>query len=267
MPYTPAHPITAIVLDKLFPRKLNRTGLVLGTMAPDLQNFAELRPTDTDFGHSTLGMFTLGLPASIVLAFAFHRLVLPAAAVYLPAPLNRIAGSYVQRGWRINGLRGWALLIASIVLGMYSHLFLDGFSHRGGLMYPLSTGAVQWLLPGIRSPGSLLQFGLSVLGIAVELLLLAIFVYRRRHIGSSAGEDGQTLPRIGRSGKALFWLAVLSGTVLVTAFGFWLYSSPHSHRGLIIVPVAPLSGAVVGLLAASALHALMRKKTSSQLQQ
>lgn len=248
MPYTLAHPITAIVIDRLMPNRWNRTGLVLGSVAPDLLNFVLLRPTDTTFGHSHLGMLTVGLPASIALAFLFHRVVLPAAAIHLPAPFNRIACHYAERGWRVAGVRAWAVFMLSIVLGMYSHLFLDGFSHYGGLMYPIATGAVGWLFPSAGSPAMLLQFGLSLLGVGVELLLLAVFVRRRLTLPSS-------VPRVTGAAKLGYWSIVLLMAAAVTWIGVVFHPIGYYYHALYALPVAPLSGAVLGLLAASLIHA------------
>ncbi|WP_158606875.1 DUF4184 family protein [Paenibacillus ginsengarvi] len=261
MPYTPAHPITAIALIWMFPNRFNKTGLVIGTMAPDLQNFIELRPADTGFGHSALGMLTYGLPASIVLAFAFHRLVMPAAAVYLPKPLNRIAAKYWKQGWSVTGVRSWAVFLLSIALGMYSHLFLDGFSHKGGLMYPFATATVEWMMPGVKSPGGVVQFVLSIVGIGIELLLLRVFVYRRR-------EEAAVLPDVRFRTKALFWLLVASAIVLVTLIGMLMYRPHHFHHFrymFYILPIAPLTGAVLGIIAASALHALFFEKWNKRM--
>lgn len=251
MPYTPAHPITAIALIKLFPNKFNKTGLVLGTMAPDLQNFIAFRPVDSSFGHSTLGMMTLGLPASILLAFAFHRLVVPAAARYFPEPFRGIAGRHAKCGWRIAGLRGLGGLVASIVIGMYSHLFLDGFTHYGGLMYPLASRAVETMMPGAASPITVLQFGLSVIGIGIELLMLDAFLRRRRAVMPEAS-GAKPAPFHSR-----FWLIVVGAAVVATAAAFFAYRPDRALPRFVlsIVAVAPLSGLAIGLLAASALHA------------
>lgn len=269
MPYTLAHPITAIALVKLFPGRFNKTGLAFGTLVPDLQNFIALRPTDSDFGHSPLGMLTLGLPVSVALAFAFHRLVVPAAADCLPAPYDRIAGVYAQQGWRIAGLRDWAVLLVSIGLGMYSHLFLDGFSHRGGLMYPFAVGTVQWLFPGVRSPGSLLQFGLSLAGMAVELLLLIVFLRRRKAALPPVSPPGSRpksqpavaaeAPTAGAAAKTLYGLAILAAIALFTAAGIYSFRFGHFRYALLVMPIAPFTGAAVGLLAASAFRLLFRK--------
>lgn len=257
MPYTPAHPITAIVLDKLLPNKFNKTGLVLGSIAPDLRNFIMLRPVDTGFDHSHAGLLTLGLPFSIVLAFAFHRLVLPAAAIHLPAPFNRIAYCYVERGWRISGVRGWAVLLLSIMLGLYSHVFLDGFSHRGGWMYPFATGTVEWMLPRAKSPATIVQLGISLLAIGIELLLLIVFLHRRRGVSSA-------VPHVRVSVKGMYWCIVMIATILITAFAIVIAPFNHARHLFLIIPVAPLTGGVIGLLAASVAH-LMNDRSWKRL--
>ncbi|MDF2657301.1 MAG: hypothetical protein K0Q94_92 [Paenibacillus sp.] len=253
MPYTPAHPITAIAIDKLFPNKFNRTGLVAGTLAPDLMNFVVLRPADTGFGHSPLGMLTIGLPVSILMCYLFHKLVFPGLVIHLPRPLDRILYPYVERGWRIAGARAWTILVVSIVVGMISHLFLDGFTHKGGLMYPYTTVFVHWLLPGFGSTSLLLQFGLSVVCVAIELLVFVAFLYRRR--------DKIRIPEfISGPAKTGYWSVVLLFLFGATALGLLLYDTGYRRYGLMIVSVASVTGAVIGFITASAVFLTARRR-------
>lgn len=252
MPYTPAHPITAIAIDKLFPNKFNKTGLVAGTLAPDLLNFVVLQPTDTDFGHSPLGMLTIGLPASLLMGYVFHRLVLPGVVVHLPRPFNRMLYPYVEQGWRVRGAKAWSVLLISIVIGMYSHLFLDGFTHKGGLMYPYTTAVVHWLLPDLRSPGLLLQFGISMVAIVIELMLFTYLLFRRRQV-SREPEYAHSSAKIG------YWSVVVLCVIGMTALGMLLYDTGYRRHGVMIFSVASITGAVIGLIAASAVYMFWRR--------
>ncbi|WP_158289414.1 DUF4184 family protein [Paenibacillus flagellatus] len=257
MPYTPAHPITAVVLDKLFPKRFNKTGLVIGTIAPDLQNFVMLRPTDTDFGHSPLGMLTIGLPASVLIAFAFHRLVLPAMALHTPAPFNGLLYRYAAQGWTVSGAKAWIVLLLSIAIGMYSHLFLDGFTHKGGLMYPYTVAALQWLAPGLPPSSLVLQLFLSAGCIGLELLVLTVLVIRRLRWKNEA-------PAVHPAMKWSYWLIVLLAIFAVTATGIAVQDHGHlKAHAFMALPVAPLTGTAVGLVAASALHAWIGKRKTS----
>lgn len=251
MPYTLAHPITAIALAGFFPKRLNKTGLVVGSVAPDLLNFVMLRPTDTSFFHSHAGLWSVGLPASVALSFLFHRLLLPATAPYLPQPLDRIAGDYVQQGWRIAGVKAWIMLLGSIVLGMYSHLFLDGFTHRGGLMYPLATAWTATLFPHVDSPAMLLQFGLSVFGLIAELLLLGVLIWRRRKTGRPSGTP--------TAAKWRYWAVVSAFACAVLLLALVLHGTSRYRWAIVfMLPVASVSGAAVGLVTASLLYTWYR---------
>ena len=116
-------------------------------------------------------------------------------------------------------------------------------------MSPFAAGAVGWLFPGVRSPAALLQFGLSIVGIAVELAMLAVLAYR----GRTEPAESQGEPAFA---KGTFWLIVAAAAVTVTALGLLMHRFPHYRYTLFVIPVAPISGAVAGLLAASALHAV-----------
>jgi membrane-bound metal-dependent hydrolase YbcI (DUF457 family) len=159
----------------------------------------------------------------------------------------------VERGWRIAGARAWTILVVSVVVGMISHLFLDGFTHKGGLMYPYTTAFVHWLLPGFGSSTLLLQFGLSVVCIAIELLVFVAFLYRRR--------DRIREPEwISGPAKTGYWSVVLLSLFGATALSLLLYDTGQRRYGLMIVSVASVTGAVIGFIAASAAFLKARRR-------
>jgi hypothetical protein len=86
MPFTLSHPLFAAPLKKMLPF-LSTTGLILGSMSPDLEYFIAMQPFRS-IGHSIEGFFLLILPVCIAFACGFHNIIKPS----LPELLPKIGG-------------------------------------------------------------------------------------------------------------------------------------------------------------------------------
>ena len=74
MPFTPAHPAIVLPLLRRTRRWLSASGLIVGSMAPDLEYFFRLRPGG-GAGHALLGVLWLDLPLSLLIIGLFHGIV------------------------------------------------------------------------------------------------------------------------------------------------------------------------------------------------
>lgn len=179
MPFTPSHAVVALpfVRTPLVP-----AAIAVGAMAPDLPLF--LRGTPITY----LGTHDLRwLPATVVLALTLlliWRCVLrPAVRELSP----RWLAERLPRAWDDGAARGWTetltqswrailLLVASLAIGILSHIAWDAFTHEGRI------GVV--LLPALGEQwGPLLGFkwvqhGSSALGLLI--LVIAGFTWLRR---------------------------------------------------------------------------------------
>jgi hypothetical protein len=87
MPFTFSHPALILRLTRLPKRWVSATGLVLGSIIPDLEKFLKMNDGNT-FSHTFPGMFWFDLPLAILLSFVFHRAVRDSLIDNLPAFLQ-----------------------------------------------------------------------------------------------------------------------------------------------------------------------------------
>jgi hypothetical protein len=172
MPFTIAHTVTAKPLERLTGGRLVLSGLVVGAMAPDFEYLVHLHPQRT-IGHTIPGLFVLCLPTSLVVLLLWHRLVGPALARLL-----RPGTGGLTAGWAAPAPFGpparFAALCASIVIGSFSHIAWDAFTHESGLFVSLWSGFRANVGPGGLPVYKLLQYGSSLFG----MTLLGLWAHR-----------------------------------------------------------------------------------------
>jgi membrane-bound metal-dependent hydrolase YbcI (DUF457 family) len=125
VPFTPSHPAAALPVRRLWPW-LPLDALVIGTLSPDFQYLLLLAPRGK-FGHTLPGMLFFCLPVSLACWLLFRALVRPALLPMVPPGLaggDDAAGRITMRT-----LRGAAV---AALLGAWTHVLWDGFTHEGG---------------------------------------------------------------------------------------------------------------------------------------
>ncbi len=253
MPFTFSHPLYAVPLHRAAPKWLSITGLLLGSMAPDLEYFAAMESYRT-IGHTLTGFILLGLPLSIALAFAFHLVLKPVLSKFMPSAggLDQFVQSLTRGKWEIHSFRSWVVFLASIFLGYLSHIFMDGWTHSSGIfvhVFPLlkhriaGEGIYHWL-----------QYGFSLLGLFIPaLILLSRFIQWRQM--SRLPERVQSVA--APSAKVLLWAcAVGMGTLLFLLKCYFAYD--RLWLGIFIV--APITSGLFGLFAASLLYMALQRR-------
>jgi len=246
MPYTAAHPITAIVLHRIFYRKLNFTGLLFGSIAPDLENFIYMKPVNTAFGHSLQGLIFLGLPISIGLSFVFHYGAKKGFSAHLPAPLNRYAWHYAQERWKLSTVNDWFVFIASIAIGMLSHLFLDGFTHHDNWISARFFPLVGSIVPNGWPVSRFLQYALSALFMIMEFVYVLWIL-----AGTPLNGKQLQVPYATALRKIQYWLIVTFCMVSVTSVTLLFDHGHHARLLFEKIMVAPVTGAFLGIVLAT----------------
>ncbi|UCG62563.1 MAG: DUF4184 family protein [Candidatus Zixiibacteriota bacterium] len=132
MPFTVAHTVLIIPIKWLWPRYVSLTGLMAGAMAPDLVYFLQLTTVSRGLGHSWTGLVMFCLPAGIAFAFAFHWLFKYNFIINLPSPFDKALSGLATTSFSVVGLRSWAVLVVSVLVGTLSHFFWDSLTHTGG---------------------------------------------------------------------------------------------------------------------------------------
>jgi hypothetical protein len=201
VPYTVSH--VAVVLPLVggrVGRRLVPAALVIGSMTPDLPNFV---PPYRGSGltHAAYGPITVDLVAGLVLLAFWHFV--------LRRPLVDLAPTWVRsRLPPLVPLRGsrWGWAAVSVVVGAYTHVVLDTFTHPGrwGTERLPALNAQLGSLPAY----SWLQFGTSAVGMLIVLVWAGAWLARAepQPVGGTRTTSGQ---------RALAWVAVI--TVFVGA--------------------------------------------------
>lgn len=145
---------------------LDGVALVAGSMAPDLAVATQHatprlllgQPLWWD-GHSVAQQFNWCLPVGLLLTFLLRRLVLPGLAPYLPD-----GGTFHLQDLRLvaRTRHRWWVICGSVLIGSFSHILVDGFTHPDGW----AVGVVPGLSPGVASVGqAVASVALSVVAV------------------------------------------------------------------------------------------------------
>ena len=204
MPFTLAHPVAILPLRGL--RYLRTVPLVIGAMIPDLPyyvpaRFGLFRPethsvtgsftTCLVLGYAALGcVFLLRRPLTALLSARARWLCLSALAPFKGRPLE------------------WALAAVSIILGVWTHLLWDSFTHDNG-----------WIVRRVAALSAPVSFGwysgtvchvLQYLSSAFGLVAVALW-YRRltAPVAAPAG------PGAARSSVGPVLLLVAAAAILI----------------------------------------------------
>jgi hypothetical protein len=183
MPFTACHAAVAAPLAR---RGLVLSALVVGCMAPDFEFFVRLSVASR-WGHTLPGMIWFSLPAGLVVLWLYHALLKRPLLALLPAALQQALAPEAAR-FRFGPPRRFALILASLLLGIASHVAMDAFTHETGP----AVVRFAWLSTLVPMPFfppqpayHALQHGLSLI---FGLALLAQVSARLRLRGLSAAE-------------------------------------------------------------------------------
>lgn len=166
MPFTFAHPAIFIPLEKKLNRKLSITGLVIGSMVPDFEFFLKMR-TGENIGHHWYGIFLFDIPLAIVMCYLFHFLLKEMIINNSPDWFYQRLSKWVNFDWNNYLKQNKLIVFSSIVLGIFSHLFLDAFTHEDGFFVEqISFLKSDLIVFGIHTNTyMLLQISESILGL------------------------------------------------------------------------------------------------------
>jgi hypothetical protein len=189
MPFTPAHAAAALPFR---PLRLVTSALVVGTMAPDFEYFIRLSP-GSGFDHTFAGAVLLSLPLALVVLWIFHTLLkVPLVQLFPDAVRLRLAP--YMGPLRFGGPPRFALIAASALIGIATHIAWDAFTHPGTWPYrhiALLRGSLPVPFAGPVASVKILQLGSSAVGIVLLAVWLLLW-YRRT--APSGGEAEATIP-------------------------------------------------------------------------
>jgi len=167
MPWTFAHPAAVIPLRRLCPTPLNFAALTIGALTPDLGYYVGLFRLATH-AHTLLGSVLVCIPTGLLLLVCFYFARRPLWHL-LPQPHRTLLEPLVSKPAPAR-LRELALATISILIGVWTHVVWDSFTHRSGwvvVKYPVLQEPVI-TLGGIQlAPYYLLQHLSTLVGIVV----------------------------------------------------------------------------------------------------
>lgn len=255
MPFTPSHAVVALPFLRT---PLVPGAIAVGAMTPDLPLFVRGVVPPYAYTHDLAWLPVTVLIAGILLIL-WRALLRPAAAELSPGWLS----SRLPRSWDSSaaaGIRetfakrstpgvpsvaGAAVLIASLAVGVFSHILWDQFTHEGrwgSAVFPILDD--EWgPFPGYRW----LQHGSSALGLAV-IGAWAIVWLRAR--------EGRPVVRLlPRAIRIAWWVSLPAALVCawvwgVLAYGPFTSSWTPAHLGYRMLPPAcAIWGAATSVLA------------------
>lgn len=131
MPFTFSHPAIILPLTYLPKRWFSLTGLIIGSLMPDFEYFLRMK-IKSDFSHTLEGVFLFDLPLGILTAFVFHNIVRNNLFDNLPIFLKSRLVIFKDFNWNIYFKKNWLIVIFSIIIGTFSHILWDSFTHDTG---------------------------------------------------------------------------------------------------------------------------------------
>ncbi len=139
MGFTLSHPALILPLRYLPRRFYSISGLIAGSIIPDFEYFIRFSHISL-FSHTLSGLFWFDVPSAFLLLFFYHQFVRDAFIANLPDFLKFRLGNYDSFNWPIYARRNWHIVLISIFIGIFSHLFWDSWTSENGCFverYPL----------------------------------------------------------------------------------------------------------------------------------
>ncbi len=203
MPFTLAHPAAVLPLRHL--RGLRTAPLVIGAMVPDTPYYLPATHHLALYTHGLAGTVLIDLPLGMVLL---------ACALILREPLTALFSARAR--WLClkalepfrHGAREWLLAPVAVLLGVWTHVLWDSFTHGDGWIVRQVPALQQFLtIGGYRiEVCRVLQYLSSVVGLAILLWWYA-------RLRAPAQPDAGYAARRSHAGPAL--LLVMGAALLI----------------------------------------------------
>jgi len=203
MPFTFSHPALVLPL-KFLPRHwFSMSGLIIGSLTPDFEYFIRMR-IQSDYSHTIGGLFWFDMPLGIIITFIFHDIVRDSLFDNLPIFLKSKFAPFKQFNWNQYFKTHWGIVLFSILIGAFSHIFWDSFTHEQGYFVktiPILSQTIE--LFGRQIPIlKIIQHTSTLLG----GLVIAIFILK-------LPKDENSNRKINRN----YWVIFIASTIIIVA--------------------------------------------------
>jgi len=169
MPFTLAHPAAILYFKHKF-KKLSATGLIAGSMGPDLGYFARFE-IDSRLEHSWLYSGFVVVPFSILFSVLYHCLIKRNFVNNLPVYFKSRMIHWNDFNFIEHIKNQYWTYVLCVIIGIYTHLIWDSFTHFDGF-FVVQFDVLQIQLLGLPI-FKWLQYGGSIVG----MLILALYFH------------------------------------------------------------------------------------------
>ena len=128
MPFTFSHPAIVLPLKNTFGKWLSLTGLIIGSLTPDFEYFLRMK-IQSEYSHTLVGTIWFNLPLGILLCFLFHNIIKKSLIENSPKFIQSRTMELKELNWKKHFKENWIIVCVSIIIGAYSHIFWDSFTH------------------------------------------------------------------------------------------------------------------------------------------
>jgi membrane-bound metal-dependent hydrolase YbcI (DUF457 family) len=224
MPFTFSHPAAILPFCKSKRMALSLTGLVVGSIVPDFEFLMRLKETDC-FGHTWIGLIAFDIPFAVLLSFLFHDLIRNTLILHLPKWLRQRFFAFAYFDWMAYFVQHKAKFFLSVLIGIFTHVFLDAFTHRGGFfasMHPFFKAEITFLIFPLPVY-YILQLTTSLLG----ALYIFWFILKM--------EKGEDLPQ--KNNGFVYWLSLAGITICILAVRLLVSKERESFADIVIASI------------------------------
>lgn len=236
MPFPLAHPAAVLPLRRYCPRYFSFPALIIGSLSPDVGYCFGHLHVDWFSHRFFAGSFGFCLPTGLLMLLVFYLGRSPAVGV-LPARYRQAFLPLCQRP-----VGSPFAILASLLIGAWTHLFLDSIAHEEGWLVehlPILQSSLPWLGKHTFRVCDVLYAGCTFCGVA--WLVLAYLRWLERAAGS---------PVLTTPGMKWSYAFALASAILFVAL-----ASRGAHRpiGLILLGIITVL-LVIGFLVVTGWH-------------
>jgi hypothetical protein len=130
MPFTFCHP--AIILPLTKSKRLSTSALIIGSTAPDFEYFLRMDMVRSH-SHDFWAIFYFNLPLTIALYFIFQAIVKVPLINNSPNFIYYRFNKFLKNKPIFNSINHFKWITLSAIIGIFSHILWDSFTHKEGL--------------------------------------------------------------------------------------------------------------------------------------